>query len=133
MLFSRFFEKGYAYRRGSKPVYWCIYDRTALAEAEVEYEDHTSPSIWIRYEVTQAPADLPRREGQKLYALVWTTTPGRCQPAWRSLSHPHFEYVLADDDHGNTYILARELVGKVMQETGAVLRVEPKGLLGKSF
>src|ERR1700691_1254421 len=72
--FLTFLEKGYAYR-GLKPVYWCIYDRTALAEAEVEYEDHTSPSIWIRYEVVKPPADLPRREGQKLYALVWTTTP----------------------------------------------------------
>jgi isoleucyl-tRNA synthetase len=47
--------------------------------------------------------------------------------------HPHFEYVLADDDHGNTYILARDLVGKVMQETGATLRVEHQGLPGKSF
>jgi len=130
--FLTFLEKGYAYR-GLKPVYWCIYDRTALAEAEVEYEDHTSPSIWIRYEVTQPPADLPRHAGQKLYALVWTTTPWTLPASLALAFHPHFEYVLADDDHGNTYILARELVGKVMQETGAVLRVEPKGLLGKSF
>ena len=54
--FLTFLEKGYAYR-GLKPVYWCIYDRTALAEAEVEYEDHTSPSIWIRYAVTRPPAE----------------------------------------------------------------------------
>ena len=47
---SIFFEKGYVYR-GLKPVYWCIYDRTALAEAEVEYEDHTSPSIWVKFPV----------------------------------------------------------------------------------
>ena len=130
--FLTFLEKGYAYR-GLKPVYWCLYDRTALAEAEVEYEDHTSPSIWIRYEVTHAPADLPRRAGQKLFALVWTTTPWTLPASLALAFHPHFEYVLADDDHGNTYILARDLVGKVMQETGAVLRVEPKGLLGKSF
>src|SRR5579884_3246782 len=63
--FIYFLEKGYVYR-GLKPVYWCIYDRTALAEAEVEYEDHTSPSIWIRYEVIQPPADLPIPEGKKL-------------------------------------------------------------------
>ncbi len=48
--FIDFFEKGYVYR-GLKPVYWCIYDRTALAEAEVEYEDHTSPSIWVKFPV----------------------------------------------------------------------------------
>src|SRR5271169_5057982 len=45
-----FMEKGYAYR-GRKPVYWCIYDTTALAEAEVEYEDHTSPSVWVKFGV----------------------------------------------------------------------------------
>ena len=45
-----FMEKGYVYR-GRKPVYWCIYDNTALAEAEVEYEDHTSPSVWVTFKV----------------------------------------------------------------------------------
>jgi isoleucyl-tRNA synthetase len=130
--FLTFLEKGYAYR-GLKPVYWCIYDRTALAEAEVEYEDHTSPSIWIRYEVVQPPPNLTAPEGRKLYALVWTTTPWTLPASLALAFHPHFEYALADDDSGNTYILARELVGKVMQETGAVLRVEPKGLPGRSF
>ncbi len=50
--FIDFLEKGYVYR-GLKPVYWCIYDRTALAEAEVEYEDHTSPSIWVKFPVVE--------------------------------------------------------------------------------
>ena len=50
--FIDFLEKGYVYR-GLKPVYWCIYDRTALAEAEVEYEDHTSPSIWVKFPVAE--------------------------------------------------------------------------------
>jgi isoleucyl-tRNA synthetase len=70
--FLEFQEKGYVYR-GKKPVYWCLHDRTALAEAEVEYEDHTSPSIWVRYEVIHAPID-PERRG-RFYALIWTTTP----------------------------------------------------------
>ena len=48
--FLDFMKKGYVYR-GRKPVYWCIYDNTALAEAEVEYEDHTSPSIWVTFKV----------------------------------------------------------------------------------
>ncbi len=51
--FIDFLEKGYVYR-GLKPVYWCIYDRTALAEAEVEYEDHTSPSIWVKFPIVQS-------------------------------------------------------------------------------
>src|ERR1700735_1252761 len=50
--FVDFYEKGYVYR-GLKPVYWCIYDHTALAEAEVEYEDHTSPSIWVKFPLTE--------------------------------------------------------------------------------
>ncbi len=57
--FLDFLEKGYVYR-GLKPVYWCIHDRTALAEAEVEYEDHTSPSIWVRY-----PSVEPARAGHR--------------------------------------------------------------------
>src|SRR5579863_9944528 len=52
--FLTFLEKGYVFR-GLKPVYWCIYDRTALAEAEVEYENHTSPSIWVCYRVVESP------------------------------------------------------------------------------
>src|ERR1700681_3001991 len=71
--FVTFLEKGYVYR-GLKPVYWCIVDSTALAEAEVEYEDHTSPSIWVRYEVVGLPQSL-LAQTSKLYALVWTTTP----------------------------------------------------------
>ncbi len=52
--FYAFFEQGMVYK-GLKPVYWCIHDETALAEAEVEYENHTSPSIWVRYALTQRP------------------------------------------------------------------------------
>ena len=65
-------------------MYWCIYDRTALAEAEVEYEDHTSPSIWVKFPV------VGRREGERssgadVSALIWTTTPWTLPPTarWR--------------------------------------------------
>ena len=71
--FLDFLEKGYVYR-GLKPVYWCIYDRTALAEAEVEYEDHTSTSIWMRYPVAEFPGSPVQPKGA-FYAIVWTTTP----------------------------------------------------------
>ncbi len=71
--FLDFIEKGYVYR-GRKPVYWCIHDSTALAEAEVEYEDHTSPSIWVKFGVvgggkgdaTSAPSSGPPRPGRFL-------------------------------------------------------------------
>ena len=62
--FLTFLEKGYVYR-GLKPVYWCIYDRTALAEAEVEYEDHTSPSIWIRYRGSRGSGGSAATRGAK--------------------------------------------------------------------
>ena len=52
--FYGFYEKGFVYK-GLKPVYWCSHDRTALAEAEVEYEQHTSPSVYVRYKLTGAP------------------------------------------------------------------------------
>jgi isoleucyl-tRNA synthetase len=115
--FLTFLEKGYVYR-GLKPVYWCICDATALAEAEVEYEDHASPSIWLRYKVVQSSA-LPPVKGN-FYALVWTTTPWTL-PASMALSfHPDFEYVLAR--HGDdTYIVAAELLDKVVAASGVPL------------
>ncbi|HET8539794.1 MAG TPA: class I tRNA ligase family protein, partial [Anaeromyxobacter sp.] len=66
-------EKGFLFR-GKKPVYWCTTDRTALAEAEVEYEDHTSPSIYVAFDVVGALPD-PRLAGRKARLVVWTTTP----------------------------------------------------------
>ncbi len=70
-----FFEKGYVYR-GLRPVYWCIHDKTALAEAEVEYQDHTSPSVWVKYALTSNPAKIdPALAGKKVNTIIWTTTP----------------------------------------------------------
>ena len=73
--FVDFLEKGYVYK-GLKPVNWCIYDRTALAEAEVEYENHTSPSIWVRFALTSDPAAIdPALRPRTCLGLIWTTTP----------------------------------------------------------
>ncbi len=114
--FLTFLEKGYVYR-GLKPVYWCIHDRTALAEAEVEYEDHTSPSIWVRYPVLASPHKPAGGQGG-FYALVWTTTPWTL-PASMALSfHPRFQYVLATDESGDTYVVAEQLLDAVVGETG---------------
>ena len=55
--FVEFLEQGYVYK-GLKPVNWCIRDRTALAEAEIEYETHSSPSIWVRFALTSDPAAI---------------------------------------------------------------------------
>ncbi len=124
--FIDFLEKGYVYR-GLKPVYWCIYDRTALAEAEVEYEDHTSPSIWVKFPVVSANG-LP----QGVSALVWTTTPWTL-PANRALAfHPDFEYAVADTGAGRLLLAADRLKAFADELKIEVTSVQPAGK-GKDF
>ena len=91
--FYGFLEKGFVYR-GLKPVYWCIHDRTALAEAEVEYEMHVSPSIFVRYRLTSPPEALdPALAGREVYTIIWTTTPWTLPASMAVAFHPDFEYV----------------------------------------
>src|SRR5437762_3897064 len=74
-LFARFVERGFVYK-GARPVYWCIHDQTALAEAEVEYQQHTSPSVYVKFPLRSDPALIdPALAGRKVCALMWTTTP----------------------------------------------------------
>lgn len=104
--FLTFLEKGYIYR-GLKPVYWCIYDRTALAEAEVEYEDHTSPSIWVKFPVVAGERSNKLGIGADVSALIWTTTPWTL-PANRAVAfHPDYEYVVVETPAGKL-LLAEE-------------------------
>jgi isoleucyl-tRNA synthetase len=91
--FYGFLEKGFVYR-GLKPVYWCIHDRTALAEAEVEYDQHTSPSVYVRYRLTSDPAAIdPALAGRELSTIIWTTTPWTLPASLAVAFHPDFEYV----------------------------------------
>ena len=91
--FYGFLEKGFVYR-GLKPVYWCIHDRTALAEAEVEYAPHTSPSIYVRYKLTSSPEKIhPSLAGRDVYTIIWTTTPWTIPASMAVAFHPDFEYV----------------------------------------
>jgi isoleucyl-tRNA synthetase len=110
--FYGFLEKGFVYR-GLKPVYWCINDRTALAEAEVEYENHISPSVYVRYKLTSDPAAIdPALAGREVYTIIWTTTPWTLPASLAVAFHPDFEYVAleAEDAPGApVYIVAAEL------------------------
>jgi isoleucyl-tRNA synthetase len=91
--FYGFLEKGYVYR-GLKPVYWCIHDRTALAEAEVEYAQHTSPSVYVRYRMTSDPAKIHADlAGKTVSTIIWTTTPWTLPASLAVAFHPDFEYV----------------------------------------
>ena len=117
--FVDFLDRGYVYK-GLKPVHWCIKDRTALAEAEVEYENHTSPSIWVRFALMSDPAKIdPALAGRKVYGLIWTTTPWTIPANMAIAFHPKFEYV-AVDVAGDVYIVAAEL----LQGDGRELRLD---------
>ena len=106
--FYAFLEKGMIYK-GLKPVYWCIYDKTALAEAEVEYENHTSPSIWVRYALTSdASAVDPALHGKQVATIIWTTTPWTLPASMAVAFNPTEEYV-AIESHDWVYIVAERL------------------------
>ncbi|HTB91895.1 MAG TPA: isoleucine--tRNA ligase [Candidatus Sulfotelmatobacter sp.] len=108
--FLDFIEKGYVYR-GRKPVYWCIHDNTALAEAEVEYEDHTSPSIWVTFKVVGGGKGEAAKIGADVSAVIWTTTPWTI-PHNRGLAfHPDFEYVVIATEKGKLLLAADRVAG----------------------
>src|SRR5579863_1282165 len=112
--FLEFMEKGYVYR-GRKPVYWCIHDNTALAEAEVEYEDHTSPSIWVAFKVVGGGSGDAAKIGSDVSAVIWTTTPWTI-PHNRALAfHPDFEYVVVHTEKGK-FLLAKDRVAAFQAE-----------------
>ena len=121
--FYGFLEKGFVYR-GLKPVYWCIHDRTALAEAEVEYDMHTSPSVYVRYRLTSEPGKLDGTlAGRDVYTIIWTTTPWTLPASMAVAFHPDFEYVafaasgdpkLPSSPADPVYIVAAELASQVI-------------------
>ena len=114
--FLDFMEKGYVYR-GRKPVYWCIHDSTALAEAEVEYEDHTSPSIWVKFGVVGGGKGDAAQIGKDVSAVIWTTTPWTL-PHNRALAfHPDFDYAVVETEKG-ALLLAADRVAALQAECG---------------
>ena len=115
--FVDFLSQGSVYK-GLKPVNWCIHDRTALAEAEVEYANHTSPSIWVRFKMTSDPAKIhPALAGRDVYGLIWTTTPWTIPANVGIAFHPKFEYVAVDVE-GDVYIVAAGLLEATVANCG---------------
>jgi isoleucyl-tRNA synthetase len=111
--FYNFFEKDFVYK-GLRPVYWCIHDRTALAEAEVEYEQHTSPSVYVRYKLTSDPATIHGGlAGKSVYTIIWTTTPWTLPASQAVAFNPHLEYVALQTPDA-TYIVAEALLSSVI-------------------
>jgi isoleucyl-tRNA synthetase len=111
--FARAAEKGFLFR-GKKPVYWCVTDRTALAEAEVEYEDHTSPSIHVGFDLV-SPLPDPKLAGRKARLVIWTTTPWTLPANLAVAAHPEFTYV-AYDLAGTVVVVAKDLLAQFLGE-----------------
>ena len=115
--FYEFLEAGFVYK-GLKPVYWCIHDRTALAEAEVEYEMHTSPSIYVRYKLTSDPGALDSALKEKqVSTIIWTTTPWTLPASLAVAFHPDFEYA-ALESGDDVFIVAESLANSVAEACG---------------
>ena len=115
--FGRFVERGYVYK-GARPVYWCIVDQTALAEAEVEYYQHTSPSVYVKFPLRSDPALIdPALAGRKVFVVIWTTTPWTLPANLGIAVHPDFDYS-AFEYGDEVYIVASELVEAVAIKCG---------------
>jgi isoleucyl-tRNA synthetase len=129
---GEFVDKGLVYK-GLKPVHWCFSCKTALAEAEVEYEDHTSPSVFVAFPVESDLSDIdPNLSGKDWAIVIWTTTPWTLPANLAIAFHPDYQYSAVGVD-GKGYIVATELLKAVAEKLGwsdyrEVARFEGKSL-----
>jgi len=118
---GRFVEQGLVYK-GKRPVHWCIHCRTALAEAEVEYSDHSSPSIYVEFPLApesagELSARVPALAGQSVSVIIWTTTPWTIPSNLAVAFHPEFDYGAYEVD-GRVVIVAEALAERVAAVAG---------------
>ena len=130
--FTHFVKEGYVYR-GKKPVHWCPSCVTALAEAEVEYADKESPSIYVKFSVrvSDIQEKLPALNGKKVFIIIWTTTPWTLPANLALAVHPDLPYVAVENDD-EVYIVAEDLLGTLREKQilkGEVLLKVPGGNL----
>ena len=133
---GKYVEQGLVYK-GKKPVYWCIHDRTALAEAEVEYADHESPSIYVEFPLSAASGgelaqQIPALAGRQVSALIWTTTPWTIPSNLAIAFHPEFDYAAYDVD-GHAIIVAEALAATVGQNVKRAFDKPLARLKGKTL
>ena len=123
--FFSFYEKGFVYK-GLRAVYWCMHDETALAEAEVEYQNHTSSTVWVKYRLLDDPAAIDAAlAGKKVSTIIWTTTPWTLPASMAVAFHPDEGYVAleiptsgntdqkAGGHEGEVFIVASKLANEV--------------------
>jgi len=128
--FYKCYQEGLVYK-GLKSVYWCVYDKTALAEAEVEYEMHSSPSVWVRYALTSDPGKIDAAlAGKKNVAtIIWTTTPWTLPASMAVTFAPDAEYVALDTGEW-TYIVAKALAPQTIEKCNLGQPTEVASFLG---
>lgn len=115
--FGKFVEGDFLYK-GKKPVYWCASCKTALAEAEVEYAPHRSPSIFVKFPmVSDLGKTFPSLRGKNISVIIWTTTPWTIPANLAIAVHPAYKYMAAEVDN-EVYIVAEGLADIVMDTLG---------------
>ncbi|PIV22126.1 MAG: isoleucine--tRNA ligase [Deltaproteobacteria bacterium CG03_land_8_20_14_0_80_45_14] len=115
--FGKFLLNGSVYK-GKKPVHWCPTCKTALAEAEVKYEDHRSSSIYVKFKMVSEIGDIfPGLKGKPVFVIIWTTTPWTIPANLAIALHPDFTYV-AVNVGDEVYILAESLLEEAMKKFG---------------
>ncbi len=112
-VFGRMFDKGYIYK-GLKPVYWCPVCATAVAEAEIEYQDDPCTSVYVKFPMKDDLGKLSAFDLSKTYFVIWTTTIWTLPGNMGVCLHPRDSYALVKAANGETYILAEALMEKVM-------------------
>lgn len=111
-VFGAMAQKGYIYK-GLKPVYWCTDCQTALAEAEIEYQDDKSPSIYVKFAVKDGKGVLP----EDSFVVIWTTTPWTLPANVAICLHPEYIYVLLEVN-GQKLVMAKELYQQALKDAG---------------
>jgi isoleucyl-tRNA synthetase len=105
--------------RSKKPIYWCTSCKTALAEAEVEYGEHTSPSIFVKFPmISDLGQEYPALEGKDVFVVIWTTTPWTIPANLAIALHPDLDYVAVDIGSNQAMILARGLMETCLDTFG---------------
>ena len=120
-VFGEMYKKGYI-EKGLKPVYWCACCETALAEAEVEYADHTSTSIYVRFKFDDEATNYINEKFLKgnskpIYSIIWTTTPWTIPSNMAISMHPRFEYTFFGVND-SIYVVATELLDSFLADVG---------------
>jgi len=120
--------------RSKKPIHWCFTCQTALAEAEIEYQNDSTASIFVKFPMQDdLAAEYPVLAGKTVYVVIWTTTPWTLPANLGIALHPDFEYVAVDTGAGGVFIMARDLVDACMARFGVrdfsiLTRLDPKTL-----